>query len=162
MLKSKISDKKKRREEILSALSLVGLKDASELYPTQLSGGMAQRAAVARAFVFPSEMLLMDEPFKGLDVALKKSIMNVFASLYAREEKTVAFVTHDPDEAVLLGDKIILLSDKPAAVTAEFFVGAPREERKLYDEELIKIKNEIYKMSENGDRKSTRLNSSHM
>lgn len=152
VLKSKISDKKKRREEILSALSLVGLKDASELYPTQLSGGMAQRAAVARAFVFPSEMLLMDEPFKGLDVALKKSIMNVFASLYAREEKTVAFVTHDPDEAVLLGDKIILLSDKPAAVTAEFFVGAPREERKLYDEELIKIKKEIYKMSENGQK----------
>ncbi len=149
VLRSVIGDKAERKRRILSALELVGLKNSGETYPSMLSGGMAQRVALARAFLFPSELLLMDEPFKGLDVALKKSIISAFLSLYDREEKTVVFVTHDPDEAVTLGDKIIMLSDKPAAAIAEFRISESRSERKIYDAELTKIKNEIYKISEN-------------
>lgn len=149
VLRSVIGDKAERKRRILSALELVGLKDSGETYPGMLSGGMAQRVALARAFLFPSELMLMDEPFKGLDVALKKSIISAFLSLYDREEKTVVFVTHDPDEAVMLGDKIIMLSDKPAVVTAEFRISESRSERKIYDAELTNIKNEIYKISEN-------------
>lgn len=149
ILKSVVKDKAERRKRIVSALELVELENSGDMYPAQLSGGMAQRVALARAFLFPSRLLLMDEPFKGLDVALKKSIIGAFLSLYGREKKTVVFVTHDPDEAVTLGDKIFMLSDKPATVLAEFSVSEKQSERKIYDAELGKIKNEIYKISEN-------------
>ncbi len=149
ILKSVVKDKAERRKRIVSALELVELENSGDMYPVQLSGGMAQRVALARAFLFPSRLLLMDEPFKGLDVALKKSIIGAFLSLYGREKKTVVFVTHDPDEAVTLGDKIFMLSDKPATVLAEFSVSEKQSERKIYDAELGKIKNEIYKISEN-------------
>ena len=148
ILKNVVKDKKDRKERIISVLELVGRGGACTLYPNALSGGMAQRVALARAFIFPSRLMLMDEPFKGLDVALKKNIMSAFTALFEREKKTVVFVTHDPDEAVLLGDKIFMLSDKPAVVTAEFTPSGERRERKLYDPHLTEIKNEIYKISE--------------
>lgn len=98
-------------EKITEILKLVKLDNNSKMYPKQLSGGMAQRVSLARAFVYPSKILLMDEPFKGLDISLKKHIIEIFKSLYDRHKKTTIFVTHDIEEAMLLGDRIIILGD---------------------------------------------------
>ena len=148
VLKSVVPNKEERRKIVADTLALLGLDGTLEMYPAQLSGGMAQRVALARAFVFPSKLLLMDEPFKGLDPALKTSVMKAFLALFEREKRTVVFVTHDIDEAVLLGDKIFMLSDKPAKVIKELQIAAPQSDRKVYDRELGEIKNEIYKVSE--------------
>ncbi|MBI9012534.1 MAG: ATP-binding cassette domain-containing protein [Clostridiales bacterium] len=78
-------------------LQLVGLIDSSQQYPNQLSGGMKRRVAIARAFAYPSDILLMDEPFKGLDKALKAGIINDFMKLWKEDNRTILLVTHDED-----------------------------------------------------------------
>lgn len=150
VLKSADRDKLSRRNKISEILERVGLSDSCYMYPGNLSGGMAQRVALARAFLMPSDLMLMDEPFKGLDAALKKSVIDVFFSLLERggDGKTVVFVTHDVDEALLVGDEIFILSAKPSCVAANFSVAQERHGRKLYDPKISEIKNEIHKISE--------------
>ena len=94
-------------------LRAVRLQDAMTLYPHQLSGGMAQRVAMARAFAFGGDMLLMDEPFRGLDVALQARLHQVFLQLWQATNLTCVLVTHDIDEAVALGHKVVVLRGKP-------------------------------------------------
>jgi len=91
-------------------LELVKLTEAKDKYPEQLSGGMKRRVAVARAFAYRSDLLIMDEPFKGLDDKLKKEIIDEFLRIYNQDKRTVILVTHDMDEAVFLGDAIIDLN----------------------------------------------------
>jgi len=91
-------------------LELVKLTEAKDKYPEQLSGGMKRRVAVARAFAYRSDLLIMDEPFKGLDDKLKKEIVDEFLRIYNQDKRTVILVTHDMDEAVFLGDTIIDLN----------------------------------------------------
>lgn len=91
-------------------LELVKLTEAKDKYPEQLSGGMKRRVAVARAFAYRSDLLIMDEPFKGLDDKLKKEIIDEFLRIYNQDKRTVILVTHDMDEAVFLGDTIIDLN----------------------------------------------------
>jgi NitT/TauT family transport system ATP-binding protein len=93
-------------------LALVKLTEAKDKYPDQLSGGMKRRVAVARAFAYRSDLLIMDEPFKGLDEKLKKEIMDEFLRIYNLDKRTVILVTHDKDEAMFLGDAIIDLNCK--------------------------------------------------
>lgn len=93
-------------------LDLVKLTEAKDKYPEQLSGGMKRRVAVARAFAYRSDLLIMDEPFKGLDDKLKKEIMGEFLRIYNLDKRTVILVTHDKDEALFLGDAIIDLNCK--------------------------------------------------
>jgi NitT/TauT family transport system ATP-binding protein len=93
-------------------LALVKLTEAKDKYPEQLSGGMKRRVAVARAFAYRSDLLIMDEPFKGLDDKLKKEIMDEFLRIYNLDKRTVILVTHDKDEALFLGDAIIDLNCK--------------------------------------------------
>ncbi|MBP1744875.1 MAG: transporter related protein [Firmicutes bacterium] len=90
-------------------LGLVKLASAGDKYPDQLSGGMKRRVAVARAFAYRSDLLIMDEPFKGLDDKLKMEIMEEFLRIYRLDKRTVILVTHDMDEARFLGDTIIEL-----------------------------------------------------
>jgi len=90
-------------------IDLVKLKEARDKYPSQLSGGMKRRVAVARAFAYRSDLLLMDEPFKGLDDRLKKEIIDEFLRIYRQDKRTVIFVTHDMREAEILGDTIYSL-----------------------------------------------------
>lgn len=90
-------------------IDLVKLKEARDKYPAQLSGGMKRRVAVARAFAYRSDLLLMDEPFKGLDDRLKKEIIDEFLRIYRQDKRTVIFVTHDMREAEILGDTIYSL-----------------------------------------------------
>jgi len=88
-------------------LKLVRLYEARDKYPDQLSGGMKRRVAVARAFAYRSDLLIMDEPFKGLDDELKKDILEEFLRVYRQDRRTVILVTHDRAEAEFLGDVII-------------------------------------------------------
>ena len=108
-LKNQIKNKSKRHAIIYDILKKVEMFDESDSYPKSLSGGMAQRVELARAFAYPSEILLMDEPFGGLDVSLKKKVVNLFLSLLEDSAKTVVMVTHDPDEAIYLADRIVVL-----------------------------------------------------
>ncbi len=91
-------------------LDLVKLTGARDKYPNQLSGGMKRRVAIARAFAYRSDLLIMDEPFKGLDDKLKKEIIDEFLRIYNQDKRTVILVTHDMDEAVFLGDAIMDLT----------------------------------------------------
>lgn len=97
--------------DVSAALNSVGLSDAKNLYPKELSAGMARRVAILRAFLFPSDILLMDEPFINLDVSLKISLMDAVKKMQQKSPKTVVFVTHDIKEATFLADRIVVLSD---------------------------------------------------
>jgi NitT/TauT family transport system ATP-binding protein len=97
-------------------LNAVGMAAYQNFYPGQLSGGLRQRVALARAFSFPADLLLMDEPFKSLDLKIRYRLIADFLKLWRQQPRTVALVTHDVKEAVLLGDRIVILADKPAGV----------------------------------------------
>ena len=128
---------KNRVEEMLLA---VGLSDKAGAYPAQLSGGQAQRVSIARAFLYPSSLILMDEPFSSLDLALKLKISALFLELWKRERRTAVFVTHDSDEAAMLSNRVLVL--KNGAVAAELFPeGEPSADmfaRPGFREKLIK------------------------
>lgn len=119
-------------ERIARALESVELSEAADSYPRALSGGMAQRAALARAFVYPSGLLLLDEPFASLDLTLKHRVMGSFLAVWRTDKRTTLFVTHSIDEALLLADRIVLL-DRGAAVLADLALDVPQERRKLSD-----------------------------
>jgi NitT/TauT family transport system ATP-binding protein len=107
-------------------LKIVGLEEYRHYYPNQLSGGMKQRVAIARAFAYPSDILLMDEPFKGLDMELKKNLIEAFISLWKKDKRTVIFVTHDMDEAMRLADYIFILGGKPLAIKEKVVTNAKK------------------------------------
>ena len=96
-------------ENVSSMLEKVGLKGRENSLPKTLSGGEKQRVAIARAFLFPHDLLLMDEPFSSLDLALKKSLIELVASLWREKKETVVFVTHDVREAILLAHRAVVL-----------------------------------------------------
>lgn len=106
-----LGDIPKIRRNVLidGILSDVELIDSSEKYPHALSGGERSRISLARAFVYPSSLILMDEPFTGLDIALKSRIITLFNSLLAEKPKTVVYVTHSIDEALLLSDRVCVM-----------------------------------------------------
>ena len=106
----------KINELIDKYVKLVELDGYEKYYPGQLSNGMKQRVSLARAFSFPSELILMDEPFTGLDYKLKLSLINSFLELWKKDQRTVIYVTHDVDEAIELGDKIFLFSKQPVKI----------------------------------------------
>jgi len=112
-IKGAYPDKAARRDKIMSLLFDVGLGDSAKLYPKALSGGMAQRAALVRAFLYPSQILLMDEPFRGLDKETKESVMEIFGRLWQKTPRTTLFVTHDDTEAAMIGAVVHKLGDKP-------------------------------------------------
>ena len=101
-------------------VTLMGLEQSVELYPNQLSGGMQQRANIARALVSSPKVLLMDEPFGALDAQTRETMHKVVNHLFKVEKTTVIFVTHDVEEAIVLGDRIIVLSANPGRVDTTF------------------------------------------
>jgi NitT/TauT family transport system ATP-binding protein len=115
-----------RRKRIESALSEVGLADATEKYPWQLSGGMQQRVAIARAVAYQPEILLMDEPFASVDAQTRADLQDMALEVWQAHRSTVLFVTHDIDESVYLSGRVIVLSRPPATVAAEIPVDLPR------------------------------------
>lgn len=118
-----------RRELISSALRLVGMEEAKGLLPHQLSGGMEKRAALARAIASLPELLLLDEPFGALDFYMKIAIQDSILRIQEQHHLTVVMVTHDVEEAVYLGDRILILSARPCsvAVSEPIEIDRPRE-----------------------------------
>ncbi len=123
--KNKVSPKeqKERVEQIMTA---VGLAPQRDLYTYQLSGGQNQRVALARALVVQPKILLMDEPFGALDAQTREDMQKLLLNLYKSNPCIVVFVTHDVTEALVLGDRIILLSTNPAIIADDFSINVPR------------------------------------
>ncbi|WP_374480922.1 ABC transporter ATP-binding protein [Zoogloea sp.] len=129
--------KAERREQAEACLVKVGLENAIGQYPFELSGGMRQRAAIARALALCSPVLLMDEPFGALDPTNRARLQDLLLEIWETEvpRKTIVFVTHDIDEALYLGDRIVVLGSTPGRLIADLPVGFPRhrERRALFD-----------------------------
>ncbi len=115
-----------RRERIHAALELVGLEGYGHRYPHELSGGQRQRVALARALAVDPDILLMDEPFAGLDAITRESLQDELSRIHAATGKTVLFVTHSIDEAVYLADEVVAIAGKPGRLAAAIPVAAPR------------------------------------
>ncbi len=128
------------RERLLHATGLWADRDA---YPAQLSGGMKQRLEFVRALAIKPDLLLMDEPFKSLDIALKYQLQELLLAEYSRDSFAILFITHDPEEAVMLADRVIVISQKPARISREFRIAVAREERSLKDDQLYQILEDI-------------------
>jgi NitT/TauT family transport system ATP-binding protein len=131
-----VMDAKEAESRARRFLELVGLD--------RLSGGMRQRISLARGFAFPSDLLLMDEPFQSLDIALRSSLMDSFSALWKEEPRSVLFVTHDPDEALYLGDSLHIMGGSPARIVRSFFVPGKRGERRLMDGPLLDTERMVY------------------
>lgn len=144
VLKGKIADKNERRGRIESMLGKLEISEEADKLPRQLSGGQAQRVAMARAFLCPSEILLMDEPFRALDHALKLRLFERFLALEKEFPRTVIFVTHDIEECLLLADSYYVLSGAPAAVTLAGGIEVPQAERKAGGAETGEARAALY------------------
>jgi NitT/TauT family transport system ATP-binding protein len=115
-----------RQARALDLIEKVGLKGFEVAYPKALSQGMRQRVALARTFALDSPILLMDEPFGALDAQTKLQLEDVLLSLWQRERRTVLFITHDLSEAVLMSDRVIVMSARPGRVIADVPIALPR------------------------------------
>jgi NitT/TauT family transport system ATP-binding protein len=141
VLNSEISNEEKLKiaEKYIRLVELTGFED---YFPSKLSGGMKQRVAIARAFSYSSDLILMDEPLKALDLKLKMNLMKSFRRLWQNDKRTVIFVTHDIDEAMLLGNEIYVFSKAPVKIKKKFVI--QQKERALHYPEFLKLKNEIW------------------
>lgn len=121
-----------REQRILHALNQVGMAYAASLFPFQLSGGMAQRVAIARALVQEPDLLLMDEPFSALDPLLRENMNINLLKLWHRTKKTILFVTHSIDEAVILSDRILVLEGGRLIFNIDIEIPRPRSEETFH------------------------------
>lgn len=143
VLKNAIPDKTARKNAIYDMAKLLEISDVLKRLPTEISGGQAQRVQMARAFLYPSEVMLLDEPFKGLDVSLKTRLIKKFLELWGRDGRTVVLVTHDVYDALLMGDKVFVLSGSPADIVYETELNVEKSERNLTDAAVTKYRDEI-------------------
>ncbi len=136
-------DEPNRRQVARKFIDLVELNGFENYYPSQLSGGMRQRVSIARAFAYPSDLILMDEPLKGLDVKLKLTLIKAFARIWKADKRSVLFVTHDVDEALLLGHNIVVFNHVPIAVELQQTIADSITSRDLSTQKFLALKNEL-------------------
>lgn len=141
-LKYKGVDKKTRNEIAEKYIELVGLTGFEKAYPMQLSGGMKQRVGIARAYAAGNSIILMDEPFSALDAQTRYQMQDEILSIRNKEKATIVFVTNNIEEAVTLGDRILLFSSKPGRIVKEYVPNLERP-RSHTSKEFMKLRNDI-------------------
>jgi NitT/TauT family transport system ATP-binding protein len=125
-----------RKATVQRVLTAVGLRDKGGLYPWQMSGGMQQRAAIARGLAYQPDVLLMDEPFAAVDAQTRIDLEDLVLQISAQFDMTVMFVTHDIDEAVYLADRVLVLSGAPTVVTENIVVDLPKPRHQVETKRL--------------------------
>jgi NitT/TauT family transport system ATP-binding protein len=138
-LKQKGVAARRRTELVAEALAAVGLADVHGAYPWQLSGGMQQRVAIARAVAYEPHVLLMDEPFAAVDAQTRGDLEDLIRALWHRLGVTILFVTHDIDEAVYLGQRVVVLSSSPTVVMEDVAIDLPDERSQLETRSLARF-----------------------
>jgi len=118
--------KHEREERVGAQVGRVGLADKAKVWPRELSGGQAQRAAIARALVMRPEVLLLDEPFSALDAFTRVDLQDHLLDLWADRKPTLLIVTHDVDEAIVLADRVIVMRPRPGRIQAEIAIDLSR------------------------------------
>ena len=118
--------KKDAREKALAMLPDFGLKGFEKHYPHQLSGGMRQRVALMRTFLFERDLILLDEPFGALDALTRAMMQRWLLDIWQRYKRTVLFITHDLDESIFLGDKVVVMSARPGTIKLQETIELPR------------------------------------
>jgi len=138
-------DKQKRREIALKVIRVVGLEGFEDAYPHELSGGMKQRAALARVFVNSPEVILMDEPFAAVDAQTRNTLQKELIEIWQRRKRTILFVTHSIDEATYLGDRILVLDQRPSKIRKIFENTIPRP-RDRTSFECMQLRRDVLKV----------------
>ncbi|MGB3440763.1 MAG: ABC transporter ATP-binding protein [Actinophytocola sp.] len=148
-LKARGLSRRQRHEVVDEALGWVGLADAVEKYPWQLSGGMQQRVAIARALVCQPALLLMDEPFASVDAQTRAELEDLLLRVRSEYDTTVLLVTHDIDESVYLSDRVLVLSKAPSTVvsTLDVSLGTQRDQIATKEtDEFVHLRGEVARL----------------
>lgn len=137
--------KQEARKKAAGYFAEFGLQGTEKKYPAQLSGGMKQRAALLRTYLFSEKVALLDEPFSALDMLTKSAVHEWYLDIMEKIRLSTLFITHDIDEAILLSDRIYLLTGKPGQLTKEIIVQEPKPRRKDFhlSEQFLEYKKEI-------------------
>jgi ABC-type nitrate/sulfonate/bicarbonate transport system ATPase subunit len=137
--------KRQARERVKPYFAEFGLEGTEKKYPHQLSGGMRQRAALLRTYLFSKDVALLDEPFSALDTLTKGAMHDWYLEVMEQIRMSTLFITHDIDEAILLSDRIYLLGGRPGRITDEIVIREPKPRRKDFNltEEFLAYKREI-------------------
>lgn len=145
-LKLKKVGKGERKEIAEKYIESVGLKDFANSYPKELSGGMKQRVAIARAYAVNPKLLLLDEPFGALDAQTRTQLQVELLNTWEQEQKTCFFITHDVEEAVLLANRVVVMSARPGRIKTiiDIDLKHPRTQETRMSKEFNDIKNEIW------------------
>jgi ABC-type nitrate/sulfonate/bicarbonate transport system ATPase subunit len=139
------ANRREARAKALSMLPEFGLAGFEKQYPHQLSGGMRQRVALMRTFLFERELMLLDEPFGALDALTRSMMQRWLLDVWQRHRRTILFITHDVDEAIFLGDRVVVMTARPGAVKLmrEVNLPRPRAPELLTSPEFTAIKREV-------------------
>ena len=131
---------------VFELLDLVDLRDKADVYPSQLSGGQKQRVAIARAYAANPEVLLMDEPFGALDAQTRTQLQTELLETWEREKKTCFFITHDVEEAIILAQRVIIMSARPGRIKdiVDVNIPYPRTQETKLTPEFNELKNHIW------------------
>ena len=140
-------NKKAARQKAGELFQEFGLEGTQKKYPKQLSGGMRQRAALLRTYMFSKNVALLDEPFSALDTLTKSDMHRWYLDVMDKIHLSTLFITHDIDEAILLSDRIYLLTGRPGRITEEIVIREPKSRRKDFNltEEFLEYKKDILK-----------------
>ncbi|MFH1742529.1 MAG: ABC transporter ATP-binding protein [bacterium] len=150
--------KEEARARCLECLRLVGLTDSAKSFPYELSGGMQRRAALARTIAPRPDIVLMDEPFSGLDIATARALYDEMLRIHSHSEMTIVFVTHNIEEAVFLASRVIVMGTSPGRIVAEVPVDLPRPRDRLdrrFVEKILAVREFFVKANPTEERSTT-------
>jgi NitT/TauT family transport system ATP-binding protein len=157
-LRSARLDRAERRERAQEALDWVGLGGVGRKFPWQLSGGMQQRVAIARALASRPALLLMDEPFASVDAQTRFELEDLLRRVQREQGSTILLVTHDIDESVYLGDRVLVLSSSPASIVADLTIDLPAERDQITTREsarFVALRGEIARLLKGSEAATT-------